>query len=77
MDRGSWQATVHSCKELDTTKQLILSPKIFKTIHVNANVICSFDKTTSIRRSAETALTESHRLSGLNNRKLFSHGSGS
>ena len=28
-------------------------------------------------QSAETALTESHRLSGLNNRKLFSHGSGS
>ena len=75
MDRGSWQATVHSCKELDTTEQLTLSPKIFQTIHLN--VICSFDKTTSISQSAETALTEGHRLSGSNNRKLFSHGSGS
>ena len=75
MDRGSWQATVHSCKELDTTEQLTLSPKIFQTIHIN--VICSFDKTTSISQSAETALTEGHRLSGSNNRKLFSHGSGS
>ena len=75
MDRGSWRTTVHSCKELDTTEQLTLSPKIFQTIHVN--VICSFDRTTSVRQSAEIALTESHRLSGLNNRKLFSHGSGS